>query len=137
MIGLLVLTYEGIGTHLVEATSHVLGCQPEQLEALPVTSTDTPESLAPRLKSALTRQNTGDGVLILTDLYGTTHCNVASAFIENGNTEMISGLNMAMLLRAITYRNENMATLLDKVFKGGHDGINICKKLDNYSKIIK
>lgn len=137
MIGLVLLTYEGIGEQMIKAASHMLGHTPEYLAALPATFNDTPESIAPRLSEAITRTDAGDGVLVLTDLYGTTHCNVASGFINSGKVEMVSGLNMAILVKAINYRNKPMVELLNKVQAGGHDSISLCKKLDNYSKLIR
>lgn len=136
MISLLLLTYGETGSQMIEATSHVLGYSPEQVGVLPAAYNEAPESLAPRLESILTLLNSGDGVLILTDLYGTTHTNVASRFIDSDNIEMLAGLNMAMLIRALSYRNENMADLINKVTDGGHDGIRLCSKLDNYKKLV-
>lgn len=136
MIGLVLLTYEGIGERMIEAATHMLSSCPEHLEALSASYDESPESLAPRLRDAITRLDTGDGVLVLTDLYGTTHSNLASRFIDVGKVQMVSGLNMAILIRAITYRNEEMMSLIQKVIEGGQDSINICNKLDNYSKLI-
>ncbi|MBE9516311.1 MAG: PTS fructose transporter subunit IIA [Proteobacteria bacterium] len=121
---------------MIEATAHVLGYRPEQVEALPATYNETPESLAPKLELVISRLDKSDGVLVLTDLYGTTHTNVASRFIDSGNIEMLAGLNMSMLIRAITYRNESMSDLIRKVTDGGREGIRLCSKLDNYKALI-
>ena len=136
MISLLLLTYGETGSQMIEAASHVLGYSPEQVGVLPAAYNEAPEALVPRLESMITRLNSGDGILLLTDLYGTTHTNVASRFIDKNNIEMIAGLNMAMLIRALAYRNENMATLIKKVADGGHDGIHLCSKLENYKKLV-
>ncbi|MDH5632022.1 MAG: hypothetical protein OEZ10_03415 [Gammaproteobacteria bacterium] len=136
MISLVLVTYEGIGSQMIEAVAHVLGYRPENLEALPATHNETPESLAPKLESVINRLDRKDGILILVDLYGTTHSNVASRFIAGDEVRMIAGLNLSMLVRAITYRNEDMTRLTTKVHDGGQEGIRMCNKLDNYSDLI-
>ena len=136
MISLLLLTYGDTGSQMIEAASKVLGYSPEQVAVVAAIYNEAPEALAPRLESTISSLSANDGVLILTDLYGTTHSNVASRFIDSSHVEMVAGLNMAMLIRALSYRNETMTDLINKVSDGGRDGIRLCSKLDNYKKLV-
>jgi PTS system ascorbate-specific IIA component len=65
----------------------------------------------------------GDGVLIMTDLYGATPSNITSKLLIPGHVEGLAGVNLPMLLRALTYRDKGMDTLLTRAIAGGRDGV--------------
>jgi mannose PTS system EIIA component len=65
----------------------------------------------------------GEGVLVMTDIYGATPANIAMKLLEPGRVEGIAGVNLPMLLRALTYRDKDMETLLARATTGGRDGI--------------
>ena len=65
----------------------------------------------------------GDGVLVLTDIYGATPCNIAMRLLEKGRVEGLSGVNLPMLIRALTYRNEPLAAAVEKALSGGVEGV--------------
>ena len=67
--------------------------------------------------------DTGRGVLILTDIYGATPSNLAIKLLEPGRIEGIAGVNLPMLLRALTYRDKDMDTLVTRAIAGGRDGV--------------
>jgi PTS system ascorbate-specific IIA component len=72
----------------------------------------------------LTRQlDEGDGVLVLTDIYGATPGNIALKLLQPGRVEGISGVNLPMLIRALTYREQGLAVVVEKALSGGTEGV--------------
>jgi PTS system ascorbate-specific IIA component len=67
--------------------------------------------------------DSGDGVLIMSDVYGATPSNIAMKLLEPGRIEGLAGVNLPMLLRALTYRDKDMETLVSRATTGGRDGI--------------
>jgi mannose PTS system EIIA component len=67
--------------------------------------------------------DTGDGVLIFSDIFGATPCNLACKLLVPGHIEGIAGVNLPMLIRALTYRTRNLETMMKKAVSGGCDGV--------------
>ena len=65
----------------------------------------------------------GDGVLVLTDIYGATPGNIALKLLEAGKVEGISGVNLPMLIRALTYRDKGLKNAVAKALSGGTEGV--------------
>jgi PTS system ascorbate-specific IIA component len=123
MIGILLITHGSYGEALVQNISHVLNKRPPQVMQLGLTSQDDPLDLLPMAREMLALVDKGDGVLILTDIFGASPANLALKLLERGRVEGLTGVNMPMLLRALTYRDKGMATLLVRARDGGRDGI--------------
>ena len=123
MIGLLVLGQKEFAAGLVHAVEHTFGTHPPALETAGIDYVQPPEEIAELLRSQIARVDQGDGVLILADVYGTTHTNVACRLLERGRVELISGANLPMLLRTLTYRGLTMDELIDRALSGGCGGI--------------
>ena len=86
-----------------------------------------PEDLIPKLKNVVKALDQGDGVLILTDLFGSTPSNVAQK-IQAKNIRIVSGLNMPMLIRVMNYAQLNLTELVEKARTGGQCGIIECEQ---------
>ena len=71
----------------------------------------------------LTLVDNGRGVLVLTDIYGASPSNLAMKLLEPGRIEGVAGVNLPMLLRALTYRDRDMETLVTRAVAGGRDGV--------------
>ena len=125
MIGLLILAEKKLGDGLIAAAAHTLGIRPPQLAATDIDYTETPENMDAILRAGIQKMDQGDGVLILADVYGATHTNVACHLLARGRIELITGVNLPMLLRALNYRHLKMDDLIDKALSGGSGGI-IC-----------
>ena len=123
MIGIMIVAHDTLGESLVKAVTHVLGARPPQFEALPVTANDDPLLLLPQAREALVRLDTGDGVVIFSDIYGATPCNLACKLIERGRVEVVAGVSLPMLVRAFTYRDRGLAMMTSKAVSGGRDGV--------------
>ena len=123
MIGILIVAHDTLGDSLVRAVTHVLGARPPQFEALGVAAGDDPLLVLPKAREAIARLDTGDGVLVVSDIFGATPCNLACKLLAPGRIEGIAGVNLPMLVRAFTYRGKGMDTLMKKAVSGGCDGV--------------
>lgn len=123
MIGVLIVAHGTLGESLVGALTHVLGSRPPQLRVLSITASDDPTRLLPRAREAIAAVDTGDGVAVFCDIYGATPCNIAIKLAHPGRVEVVSGVNLPMLVRAFTYRTRSMETLLTKAISGGCEGV--------------
>lgn len=123
MIGILLITHDTLGEALLQCACHVLNKRPEQLLQLGVAAGDDPNDLLPLAKKMLKLVDSGEGVVILTDIYGASPSNLAVKLLQPGKVEGIAGVSLPMLLRAIGYRDKGMATLLSRATGGGRDGV--------------
>jgi len=123
MIGLFLITHSSFGESLIQCACHVLNRRPLQIAQLGVAAQDDPLDALPLAREMLTLVDKGAGVLILTDLFGATPANIALKLLEPGRIEGVAGVNLPMLLRALTYREKGMETLLVKTIGGGRDGV--------------
>ena len=123
MIGILLITHGSYGEALVQNACHVLNKRPVQLNQLGVAAQDDPLDLLPLARQMLNLVDNGAGVLVLTDIFGATPANLALKLLEPGRVEGIAGVNLPMLMRALTYRERGMETLLTRAIAGGRDGV--------------
>jgi PTS system mannose-specific IIA component len=123
LIGILIIAHDSLGDSLVRAVTHVLGTRPPQFEVLSVSASDDPLLLLPAAREQLARLDTGKGVLVFSDIYGASPCNLACKLLQPGRVEGIAGVNLPMLVRAFTYRNKGMETMIKKAVSGGCDGV--------------
>jgi len=84
---------------------------------------DDPLELLPVARSMLASVDSGDGVLILTDIYGASPANLAMKLLQPGRVEGLAGLNLPMLLRALRYREKGMAQLIKSSLSGAGEGM--------------
>jgi len=123
MIGVLIIAHAALGESLVKAVTHVLGARPPQFEVLSVAASDDPSQVLPRAHALADQLDTGDGLVVFSDIFGATPCNLAVKLARPGRVEVISGVNLPMLVRAFTYRTKGMDTLVKKAISGGCEGV--------------
>lgn len=123
MIGILLITHGSFGEALVQNACHVLNKRPAQLNQLGVAAQDDPLDLLPLAREMVGLVDDGQGVLILTDIFGASPANLALKLLEPGRVEGLAGVNLPMLLRALTYRDKGMEILLNRARDGGRDGV--------------
>ena len=123
MIGILILTHEDLGDHLIRCASHVVGMKPPQLMYLSVFPQDDPDVVLSSASALIKQLDSGDGVLVLSDIFGATPCNIASRLVQPGKVECVAGVNLPMLVRALTYRNEPLPVVIEKGLSGGQGGV--------------
>ena len=123
MIGLFLITHGSYGESLIQCACHVLNTRPPQIAQLGVSAQDDPLDALPLAERMLTLVDSGKGVLIMTDIFGATPANIAMKMLKPGKIEGIAGVNLPMLLRALTYRDKGMEMLVTKAIAGGRDGV--------------
>ena len=123
MIGIHLIIHGTYGEALIQNVCHVLNKRPLLIAQLGVAAQDDPLDVLPLAKLLLNEVDGGEGVLVMTDIYGATPANLALKLLEPGRIEGVTGVSLPMLLRAITYRGKGMETMITKAISGGRDGI--------------
>jgi PTS system ascorbate-specific IIA component len=127
MIGVLVVTHGSIGEALLTSAAQILGAAPAQVATLSVWRQDDPDDLVLRARELLETLDAGDGVLVLTDIFGATPGNVVSRLLEDGRVEGVSGASLPMLLRVLTSRNgsagNKLSAAVQRAISGGSEGV--------------
>ncbi|HYN77236.1 MAG TPA: PTS fructose transporter subunit IIA [Lamprocystis sp. (in: g-proteobacteria)] len=131
-VGLLVITHQPLGADLLRVATDIFGAHPARAEALEVAN-DSPRELVLAHAQRLAQQlDEGDGVLILTDIYGATPANLALALRDrHPHARVVAGVNLPMLLRALTYAGLDLDAVADKALTGGRDGVCLCPTRDS------
>jgi PTS system ascorbate-specific IIA component len=123
MIGILIISHGNLGDSLIHCANHVLGARSPHLADFSITIRDDPDAAAGKARELIKQLDQGEGVLILCDICGATPCNVASRLINPGRVECLAGVNLPMLVRALTYRTEPLPVATGKALVGGRDGV--------------
>jgi len=123
MISLLIVAHGNLGESLINSVREVLGHRPPSLECLDLTACEEPEEMLALAKSTLDKMGRSEGVLLLTDIYGATPCNTVCKLIESSRIEAVAGVNLPMVLKALTYRDRPLTELMIKAVEGGREGI--------------
>jgi PTS system ascorbate-specific IIA component len=123
MIGILIVCHGSLASSLAAAVTHVLGRRPDQFDTLSVGAKDDPTQMLPKARELVRSLDTGEGVLVFSDIYGASPCNLASKLLVKGRVEAVAGVNLPMLVRALTYRDRDLDTMIKKAISGGCDGV--------------
>lgn len=124
-VGLLIITHNGIGAALLAAASRMLGRCPVSAETLGITEEGERDRLIDEARAMAARLDSGDGVLVLTDLFGSTPANIANA-LQGQGVRVVTGVNLPMLVRVLNYCTLSLAELAQKGASGGRDGVVLC-----------
>ena len=122
-VGILLVTHNRIGHELLETARETLGFCPVQTRTLEVAPDGDPADLTERAMDLVALLDDGDGVLVLTDCYGSTPSNVASRLARDRRIMVIAGVNLPMLLRVFNYPGLALTDMADKARTGGRDGV--------------
>ena len=123
MVGILLITHNGLGDSLLDCVRHVTGGIPPHLKSLSVLATDDPKAKENEGREIIKQLDKGKGVLLLTDIYGATPSNIALRLCKPGHVEGVAGVSLAMLLRAVCGPSVPLATLAQRAMQGGRDCI--------------
>ena len=123
MIGILIIAHGNLGESLIHCVSHVLGKTPPQLMYFAVATDIDPADLLPQTMQLVDKLNTGAGVIILSDMYGATPCNLVTKLVSPNHVEGVAGVNLPMLVRVLNYRDKPLKICVDKALSGGRDGV--------------
>ena len=122
-IGVLLITHPGVGSALLHTATRIFGSCPLGTKCLEVPAGAHLEPLLDKAAELMLALDQGDGVLIVSDLYGATPCNIACRLADTGRAAVLAGVNLSMLLRVYNYPNEDLDTLCEKAFEGGLRGV--------------
>jgi PTS system mannose-specific IIA component len=123
-VGILLVTHEGIGKPMLEVATRLLRKLPLAAEAFEVPFDANADDLLPHASAALRRVDAGDGVLVLTDLYGASPSNVAARLARLGTpVRRVSALNLPMLLRVMNYADLDLDELPAIATAGARNGV--------------
>jgi PTS system mannose-specific IIA component len=125
-VGLLLITHDNIGALLLRTAIKLLGICPLSTSALSVGPDCDPEGVLEEADQRAQQLDAGDGVLVLTDLYGATPSNIACRLHRLHTVRVVSGLNLPMLIRVLNYPHLDLNELQHKAVSGGREGIIIC-----------
>jgi PTS system mannose-specific IIA component len=129
MIGLVIVTHGGLAEGFRAALEHVVG-QQKQLVAISVGADDDMERRREDILYAVQEVDSGDGVVLLTDMFGGTPSNLAISVIEQANVEVVAGVNLPMLIKLASVRGEvGLQQAVDEAQEAGRKYINVASKI--------
>ena len=129
-IGILLITHADLGYSLLRAARSILAAEPALAEAIDVPCDIEPDLAFEQALAACRRLDRGDGVLVLTDLYGSTPSNIAYRLESHHNVQVLAGVNLPMLVRALNYRACPLDELAEKALHGARDGVVMTKNVE-------
>jgi PTS system mannose-specific IIA component len=129
MVGILVVSHGRLAQALISAAQSLVGSF-QKVRGISIWPRDREEEVRDRIQKAITEVNEGEGVVILTDVLGGTPTNLSLPFLEKENVEVVTGVNMPMLLTLSSYRKgRSLRELVRLVKKSGRRSIILAKEL--------
>lgn len=122
-VGILLLTHMPLGEALLACVQHVFQCEVPQCAYIAVPADACTIDIYTQTLAAIAQLNTGAGVLILADIVGATPCNIANRLASLPQVKVLAGVNLPMLLRAVSYAGQDLPTVVEKAMEGGQMGI--------------
>lgn len=106
MIGIVIVSHRQLGDALIDAAEFILGEKPEAVAAVSIDLNESVDKLRAKISDGMKAVDQKAGVLILTDMFGGTPSNLSYSFLEEGRIEVISGVNLPILIKAINTRTQ-------------------------------
>jgi PTS system mannose-specific IIA component len=106
MIGILIVSHRQLGEALIDATEFILDSKPDALESVSIDINESAEKLRKKIVDGIKKVDQKSGVLILTDMFGGTPSNLSYSFLEEGRIEVISGVNLPIIIKALNLRDD-------------------------------
>lgn len=106
MIGIVIVTHSQLGDALIEAAEFILGTRPDTMVSVSINLNEHVDKLRKKIAEAIKKVDHNRGVLILTDMFGGTPSNLSYSFLEEGRIEVISGVNLPILIKAVDIQKE-------------------------------
>ncbi|RJQ67536.1 MAG: PTS sugar transporter subunit IIA [Desulfobacteraceae bacterium] len=110
MIGILIVSHRQLGDALIDCVEFILGEKPPALASVSIDIRENAADLRTKIEKGIKKVSNGKGVLILTDMFGGTPSNLSYAFLEEGHIEVISGVNLPIVIKAVSLRNGKSLT---------------------------
>ena len=129
MIGLLIVTHCDLGKEYIKAAEFIVG-KISDADSISITQSSDSDQILKIIREKITSLNTGDGVLILTDMFGGTPSNLSLSFLNEDKVEVLTGVNLPMIIAIVQYRPElGLDELAERAQAAGKMGISLTGKL--------
>ena len=129
MIGLVIVTHGGLATEFRAALEHVVGAQ-EQLETISIGPEDDAEEMRSQIQAAIKTVDSGDGAVLLTDMFGGTPSNLAISVMEDARVEVVAGINLPMLVKLASVRTcHSLSEAIDLAKEAGRKYISVASQV--------
>ena len=122
MVGILLIMHAPLGKAFMDTAAHMFEGQHDRIEVIDVIADQEPFEVHAMARQAITRLDDGSGVLVMTDVMGGTPSNCCHTLSTSSRVEVIAGISLPMLLRAITYRENKLETVVEKAISGAKSG---------------
>ena len=106
MIGIVIVTHCQLGDALIGAAEFIIGSRPESIESVSIDLSENAEKLRGKIDRGIKKVMGQEGVIILTDMFGGTPSNLSYSFLEEGHIEVLSGVNLPILIQAVNMRKK-------------------------------
>ncbi len=126
-VGLLIITHNNTGRDLLDTATKIFGQCPLQAATIDVPYDGNPDQLKKEASELAAKLDSGAGVLVLADMYGSTPCNIAKAICQKGRVNVLAGINLPMLVKIFNYAHLNLDAMTDSAKEGGIKSIIECK----------
>ncbi len=136
-VGLLIITHNRIGIELLHSATDMMEVCPLNALALQVNKDCDPDQILEEARKMIKTLDQGNGVLVMTDIYGSTPSNISNRLPDNNAITVISGVNLPMLIRVLNYPSLSLNDLASKALSGGRDGILLCSQEHTYKNDTK
>jgi PTS system mannose-specific IIA component len=129
MIGILIVSHCNLGRELLNAAEFIVG-KIDGTDTMAITETTGTEKLIKAIEEKVKALDTGDGVIILTDMFGGTPSNLSLSFLKEGKIEVLTGVNLPMIISIIQNRSsQKLSGLAEKALEAAKSGISLASKL--------
>ena len=115
MVGIIIVTHGRLGSELLNTLEMIVGRPQENMIAIDILHADKRDNIKDKISKIMKKLDKGDGILILTDLFGGTACNIGLSFLHNNHVEVITGINLPMLIKLSTASHTGQLDSLKKI----------------------
>jgi len=123
LVGILLVTHNGLGDSLLDCVEHVLGSVPAHVKSLSVQADEDPHQKEAEGRALIESLDDGDGVLLLADMYGATPSNIGRRLCEAPHVAGVAGVNLPMLLRVVCCSGKTLEEMEARAIEGGRECI--------------
>lgn len=132
-VGILLITHNHLGADLIDTARGMLSETPLAVANLPVSPASDPDEVLEHARKLCSQLDSGGGILVLTDMFGSTPSNIACRLCDDSHQiRILAGLNLPMLIRIFNYPTLDLDALKEKALSGGHDGVLNCQEMNNH-----
>lgn len=122
MNGILVIAHAPLASAMGHCMNHVFGAPPRCFATLDVQPNVPPEETLAQARIVMQQLHCST-CLVITDIFGATPCNVAQKLVDGVHSKLVAGLNLPMLMRALSYRHDSLDALVARALAGGGQGV--------------